>query len=159
MQIDRLGFTISTQQSVLKNMHRVLRYLPKCVKFCWFGLGGGFSILFLVISWELVHIFQNRFLYWRGARGRASRCPRGLKKCWYLPHGYGLGKQCQLIKIAHFVFFWTTQLGVGIDILKTDFQGLGRVGNEKGMVESVVILLAYLYSDYQMCDFLNTNTW
>ena len=42
IQTDRLGLTVSTQKSVLKNMHRVLRYWPKCVKFCRFGLEGRF---------------------------------------------------------------------------------------------------------------------
>ena len=46
IQIDRFGLTISTQQSVLKNMHRVLRYRPKYVKFCWFGLEVQFWTLF-----------------------------------------------------------------------------------------------------------------
>ena len=46
IQIDRLELTVSTQKSVLKNMHRVLRYRPKCVKFCWFGLEGQFWTLF-----------------------------------------------------------------------------------------------------------------
>ena len=37
IQIDQLGLMVSTQKSVLKNMHRVPKYQPKCVKFCWFG--------------------------------------------------------------------------------------------------------------------------
>ena len=32
IQIDRLGLTISTQQSALKNMHRVPRYYQKSVQ-------------------------------------------------------------------------------------------------------------------------------
>ena len=44
--IDRLGLTVSTQISVLKNMYRVPRYWPKCVKFCWFGLVDQFLTLF-----------------------------------------------------------------------------------------------------------------
>ena len=40
IQIDRFGLTVSMQKSVLKNMHRVPRYRPKCVKFCRFGLEG-----------------------------------------------------------------------------------------------------------------------
>ena len=46
IQIERLGLTVPTQKSVLKNMHRVPRYRPKCVKFCWFGLEGRFWTLF-----------------------------------------------------------------------------------------------------------------
>ena len=60
IQIDRLGLTVATQKSVLKSMQQVLRYQPKCVQFCWFGLEGNF----LVISWDSVHIFQNQFLRW-----------------------------------------------------------------------------------------------
>ena len=44
--IDQLGLTVSTQISVLKNMYRVPRYWPKCVKFCWFGLVDQFLTLF-----------------------------------------------------------------------------------------------------------------
>ena len=46
IQIDRLRLTVSMQKSVLKNMHRVPRYRPKCVKFCWFGLDGRLWTLF-----------------------------------------------------------------------------------------------------------------
>ena len=45
IQIDRLELTVSMQKSVLKYMHRVLIYWPKCVKFYWFGLEGRFSTL------------------------------------------------------------------------------------------------------------------
>ena len=37
-QNDRLELTVSTQKSVLKNMHRVPRYWPKGLKICRFGL-------------------------------------------------------------------------------------------------------------------------
>ena len=37
-QNDRLEPTVSTQKSVLKNMQRVLRYWPKHLKICRFGL-------------------------------------------------------------------------------------------------------------------------
>ena len=37
IQIDQFRLTVSTQKLFLKNMHWVPRYLPKCVKFCWFG--------------------------------------------------------------------------------------------------------------------------
>ena len=37
---------VSTQKSVLKNMHRVLRYRQKCVQFCWFGLEQRFWTVF-----------------------------------------------------------------------------------------------------------------
>ena len=46
IQIDRLGLTVSTQKTILKNMHRGQRKRPKCVKFCWFGLEGQFLTLF-----------------------------------------------------------------------------------------------------------------
>ena len=46
IQIDWLGLTISMQKSDLKKMHRVPRYHPKCVNFCWFGLEGRFWTLF-----------------------------------------------------------------------------------------------------------------
>ena len=32
------------------------------------------------------------------ARGRVSKCLRGLDFFWFLPQGYEMGKQCQLIK-------------------------------------------------------------
>ena len=64
IQIDSFELMISMQKSGLKNMHRVLRYRPKCVKFCWFGLEGRFWTLFFVISWDSVHIFQKGFLCW-----------------------------------------------------------------------------------------------
>ena len=38
--------TVSMQKTVLKNMHRVPRYLSKCIKFCRFGLEGRFCTLF-----------------------------------------------------------------------------------------------------------------
>ena len=47
-QNDRLELTVSTQKSVLKNMHRVLKYLPKCPKICRFGLA----------TWILAHSDQ-----------------------------------------------------------------------------------------------------
>ena len=37
-QNDRLEPTVSAQKSVLKNIHRVLRYWPKHLKICRFGL-------------------------------------------------------------------------------------------------------------------------
>ena len=46
IQNDRLGLTVATQKSVWKNLHRVPRYLSKCVKFWWFGLEGRFLTLF-----------------------------------------------------------------------------------------------------------------
>ena len=46
IQIDGLNLTVSTQKLVLKNMHPVPRYRPKCVKFCWFGLEGRFWTVF-----------------------------------------------------------------------------------------------------------------
>ena len=38
IQNNRLELTVSTQQSVLKNMHQVLSYWSKCPKFSRFGL-------------------------------------------------------------------------------------------------------------------------
>ena len=46
IQIDRLGITVSTQKSVLKNMRRGQRYRTKCIKFFWFGLEGRYLTLF-----------------------------------------------------------------------------------------------------------------
>ena len=46
IQIDRLVLTVSSLKSVLKNMHWVLKYRPKYVKFCWFGLEGRFWTVF-----------------------------------------------------------------------------------------------------------------
>ena len=37
---------VSMQKTVLKNMHRVLRYWQKCVKCYWFGLEGRFWTVF-----------------------------------------------------------------------------------------------------------------
>ena len=44
--INRLRLPVLTQKSLLKIMHLVPRYRPKCVKCCWFGLEGWFWTLF-----------------------------------------------------------------------------------------------------------------
>ena len=60
IQIDRLGLAVSTQKSVLKNLHRVQRYRPKCVKFYWFGLEGLFKLKSGQGRW---HPITDKFIF------------------------------------------------------------------------------------------------
>ena len=62
IQTDRLGLTVSTQKSVLKNMHQVPRYRPKCVKFCWFGLEGPFWTLFWPMPAKMIIATKCKYL-------------------------------------------------------------------------------------------------
>ena len=49
IQNDWLGLTVSTQKSILTNMHLVPRFRQKCVKFCRFGMEGRFWTI--LIPW------------------------------------------------------------------------------------------------------------
>ena len=67
---------------------------------------------FLVISWELVHIFQNQFLYWRVGRGKASRCPRGFN--------YWKGKTESANQDSTFCFFEPSKIHTRLFVLESN---------------------------------------
>ena len=43
--------------------------------------------------------------FWGAPEGKLSDVREVSNFFWYLPHGNGMGKRCQLIKIPHFGFF------------------------------------------------------